>query len=266
MVRSLSAEEFEKFQDYVYRNIGIHLNDKKKALVQGRLLNRLMALGLSTYDEYYEYLQHNREEVSILTEIISTHVTHFFREEKQWQFLQRHLRTLKPSKLRIWSTACSSGEEAYSIAMFLLDKLDGPQWDIKILATDIAQSSLQQAARGVYARESLDGLPAGYRERFFLKDPNDPRMYRVCDEVKKMVLFRDFNLVYGDFSMFTQPFDMIFCRNVMIYFNAQTRIDLLGRLAALLKKNGLLLLGHSESIMNELPGMRFCASSIYEKV
>lgn len=267
MPENISAQEFEKFQRFVYECTGIHLHEKKAALVQGRLLKRLLALGFSTYGEYYDYLQHHGEEVAIMIEIISTHVTRFFREERQWDFLEEHVKTLKPSKLRIWSAACSSGEEPYSMAMFLADKLGGDSGcDIKILATDIAQNSLQKAARGVYEHANMVGVPTEYVKRFFHKDAAGAGTYRVCEEIREMVLFREFNLVYGDFSLLPQTFDIIFCRNVMIYFNKQTRDELVARLASLLNKKGLLLLGHSESIMGELPNMRFRASSIYEKV
>lgn len=266
MIYEITDREFEQFQKLIFNSSGIHLSQQKRVMVQGRLQKRLIALGIESYEEYHDYILKDPKEKELFLEHVSTHVTEFFREKYQWEFLEEYLKQIVPGRLRIWSAACSTGEEPYSIAMFLHEQLKNIQeWDIKILATDIAHGSLQKAIKGVYGHKSMGNLSAHYQKHYFEKIEGEEGEYRVKNEIKNMILFRDFNLIYGDFSLFKNPFDLIFCRNVMIYFDTPTRHTLLERLSSVLAPNGVLLLGHSESIMGEFPQLHFCESSIYQK-
>lgn len=267
MVYEISDKEFEQFQQLIYHSSGIHLKMQKRSMIQGRLQKRLIALEIDTFSEYYRYILKYPKEKEFFLENVSTHVTEFFREKHQWKFLEEYLSHIPPGQLRIWSAGCSTGEEPYSIAMFLREELKNfKEWDIKILATDIAHGSLQKAMKGIYGPKSMEHLPDNYKKRYFEKHSDPKEGYRIRDEIREMVLFREFNLIYGDFSMFKNPFDIIFCRNVMIYFDAPTRHALVNRFSSVLKDEGVLLLGHSESIIGEFPELNFCGSAVYEKV
>jgi len=264
---TITEGEFERFQKLIYITAGIHVSEKKKTMIQGRLQKRLNALGIESYAEYYDYLIRHPEEKELFIEHISTHVTEFFREKYQWNFFEEYLKTLSPGRMRIWSAACSTGEEPYSIAMFLKEHLNNfEEWDIKILATDIAHESLKKAFNGIYGPKSMVSVPEEYKKNYFESTGEKEGEFKINKELRKMILFREFNLIYGDFSLFKNTFDIIFCRNVMIYFDAPTRHTLVEKLSSVMSDRGVLFLGHSESVMGEIPEIRFCESSIYQKV
>ncbi|MGE4295247.1 MAG: protein-glutamate O-methyltransferase CheR [Campylobacterales bacterium] len=269
----ITQKEFELFRDYIYREVGISLAAHKITLVQGRLSKRLRHLGLGSYKEYYDYMVADKtgEEAFHLISAISTNVTTFFREAGQWDFLEDSLPALlakkKDKKLRIWSAACSSGEEPYSIAIFLQNHIpDFTQWDIKILATDISKKVLQKAIDGVYEEKDIQSLPKHLLSNSFDALEGTPRRYRVKAPLRDRVMFRMFNLVYDNFGLFKNPFDIIFCRNVMIYFDAPTQQQLISHFHRVLAKEGWLFVGHSESLTRNKEEFKLLRPSIYQKI
>jgi chemotaxis protein methyltransferase CheR len=269
----ITPREFKLFQTLIYEETGIALKDHKASMVQARLSKRLRELNLERFSEYYDYLKNEQgsEEMLKLLSAISTNVTSFFREAAQWDFLEEYLKNLESDhhekRLRIWSAASSTGQEPYSIAMFLHEHLKNfTSWDIKILATDIDTKVLAHAIKGEYAEKDVSGMPKVMLTRYFdkIKEKSGTR-YQIKEYLRNMVLYRSFNLTRGDFSIFKNQFDIIFCRNVMIYFDTPTRNELVGRFHKLLKPEGLLLLGHSESLTHSNDGFKLVKSAIYQK-
>lgn len=275
----ISKQEFELIAKFVYEQVGIHLSEQKINLVKGRLSKRLRNFGFNTFTEYYEYLisDESGEELLMLTNEISTNVTSFFREPSQWEYLEKELKNIEISstnkKIRVWSAACSSGQEPYTIVMFLLNNLKNPSlWDIKILATDISEEILLKAAKAAYSEEDIKGLPKNMISRYFDKVKKEIKgqtiiEYKIKDSLKSMVTFRKFNLVHGNYKIIKdETFDLIFCRNVMIYFDAITKKNVVLNLINKIKKKGHFFIGHSESLvtMNK-NDIKLQAPSIYKK-
>lgn len=268
----LSQKEFTLFKEYIYEHLGINLGAQKIYLVQARLTKRVKQLELESFKAYYEYLVNDSSgvEFSYLSSLISTNVTSFFREKKQWEFWKSNLSRMlerKNKKLRIWSAACSTGEEPYSIAMFLDEHLVQKEaWDIKILATDISPKVLKLAQNGAYSEKACAGLDALHVKRYFSYDTQS-QMYHIDERLKNMITFREYNLVTGHYKMFKEGmFDIIFCRNVMIYFDKPTQQALVKRFHHLLCKEGYLFIGSSEALTDIKQGFQSKSASIYQKV
>lgn len=273
----ISKSEFEALSELVYREIGIHLAEHKIMLVRSRLSKRLRTLGLNSFREYMEYLKGDSsgEEMIMLINEISTNVTSFFREPSQWDFLEKEIHKYEAKEkkvLRIWSAACSSGQEPYTIAIFLLSILKNPQeWDIKILATDISENILKKAIEGCYSSADIGALPKNMLLKFFDKKSVSTRQgtemfYEIKPFVKSMITFRSFNLVYGDYAKIPPKFDMIFCRNVMIYFDKETKEGVVKNLSSKILKDGYFFIGHSESLVTMKDGiLKLSKPSIYKK-
>ncbi|KFL33447.1 MULTISPECIES: protein-glutamate O-methyltransferase CheR [unclassified Sulfurospirillum] len=269
----LKHKEFTLFQAYIYQHIGISLGDHKIYLVQARLAKRVKQLGLESFGAYYDYLVADKKggELEYLSSLISTNVTSFFREAKQWEFLKKELPAIlerSGGKLRIWSAACSSGEEPYSIAMFLMEHLPNyTQYDIKILATDVSAKVLKIAMNGLYSQKAIFSLNERYVRKYFSEEMVEGEVcYRIRDVVKQRILFREFNLVTGDYSLFdAKVLNIIFCRNVMIYFNKPTQSALVDRFYTILPKNGYLFIGSSEALTDMKKDFRSKSASIYQK-
>ena len=276
----ISKQEFELIAKFVYDQVGIHLSEQKINLVKGRLSKRLRHFGFSTFTEYYEYLVNDEsgEELLMLTNEISTNVTSFFREPSQWEYLEKELKNFennsKNKKIRIWSAACSSGQEPYTIAMFLLNNLKSPNsWDIKILATDISEEILLKAAKAIYSEDDVKGLPKNMIVKYFDKSKKELKSqvlfeYKIKESIKSMIIFRKFNLVHSSYKIIKdETFDLIFCRNVMIYFDAITKKNVVLNLINKIKKNGHFLIGHSESLVSmNKNDIKLQAPSIYKKI
>lgn len=276
MELKISDQEFERFRRLIYERVGISLGSHKKTLVQGRLSKRIRKLKLSGFGEYYEMIARDPEgpELFFMIDAISTNVTYFFREPGQWAFLETHLGALlqkkKDKTLRIWSAACSSGEEPYSIAIFLRENIkDWKNWDIKILATDISQDILRKASKGEYPQKAVDNIPGHLLRQYFrpvTSEQSVEKMYQVDSSLRSMVLFRMFNLIHGNFSLFKKPFDIIFCRNVMIYFDQSSQKTLIGHFAKVLEKGSWLFVGHSESLTQNKEEFKLVKASVYERL
>jgi chemotaxis protein methyltransferase CheR len=268
----LRSEEFSLFRGYIYTKVGIALSDQKSPLIKGRLNKRLHELKLHSFGAYYDYLVNDfsGEELSYFISAISTNVTSFFREEAQWKWLEGYLPTLieakEDKKIRIWSAGCSSGEEPYTILMFLQHYLsDFETWDIKILATDISTKVLSVAIRGSYDAKQVSELPKAIALSAFEKEHSSGEIrYRIIDSLREKVLFRLYNLVTDPF-FFKNRFDMIFCRNVMIYFDEETRYQVVERFEKVLLEGAPLFLGSSESLVANHHRFKQAGASIYLK-
>ncbi|WP_051135302.1 CheR family methyltransferase [Limisalsivibrio acetivorans] len=271
MSPELSRREYENFRELIFDRVGIRLGEQKGQLVKSRLSKRLRELNLRTFSEYYDYVVEDDtgSEILTLTSAITTNVTSFFREGSQWEFLKatlpRIIGTKTNRRFRVWSAGCSSGEEPYSVVIFLMQNLPNPSaWNIRVLATDISEKILKSAMKGEYTGEKLKNVSEMGAKRFFNKRRGED-IYRVADEVKDKVLFRSFNLVHGDYGIVNKTFDLIFCRNVMIYFDEETRRYVVQSLASKLVSGGFFFLGHSESLHKMNCGLSPAASSIYIK-
>lgn len=269
----LRQEEFELFRNYIYERVGIALSAQKTTLVKGRLNKRLNQLGLSNFKDYYYHLigDESGEELSFFVSAISTNVTSFFRESAQWKWLESYLPALiaskREKKIRIWSAGCSSGEEPYTILIFLQHHLnDFEEWDIKILATDISHKVLSKAIKGEYDAKTVQSLSPDMIRRAFDKVQSERgESYQITYHLREKVMFRLYNLVTDPF-FFKNRFDMIFCRNVMIYFDDPTRQELIGRFTTLLPKGAPLFLGSSESLTSHRETLKLIGSSIYQRL
>ena len=266
----ITTAEFDKIRAFVKSKVGISLSDQKTSMVKGRLHKRLIELDMKSFEEYYKYLTspNGDTEISNFINAISTNVTSFFRSPQHWQYLKDNLDDIfyskKEKKLRIWSAACSSGEEPYSIIMFLKENLrDFADWDIKILATDISHKALSKAMKAEYEQKDVGQMANWMLAKYFDKVGG---AYKIKSELRQYITFRSFNLVNGDFYIFKNQFDIVFCRNVMIYFDMNTRKTLVSRFHKLLRKDGLLFLGDSEAIIENKSEFGFVKSSIYKPI
>ena len=268
----LSIKTFKKYQQLIHKEVGISLADHKKTLVQSRLRKWLALYSVDSYEELYETIENDETDqmLVMLVNAITTNVTSFFREESQWIYLKSNLFEIvdsKKKKIRIWSAACSSGQEPYTIMIFLKENLpDFNMWDIKILATDISEEILQKAIKGEYLFKDVEALPKSMTRKYFTESLNEKGMktYTIKQELKDHVIFRTFNLVTGNFGIFKNKFDMIFCRNVMIYFDKTTQGLLLENYARLMVSHSTLFIGHSESIQSKNNTYKMIKPSIYK--
>jgi chemotaxis protein methyltransferase CheR len=269
---AIGDAEFRKLRDLIHRHTGIALGDHKRALVCSRLAKRLRSLGLGTYAEYYDLLSHSDPEGRELMEMINaitTNKTEFFRESHHFRYLNERvfpaMRAAHQRRVRIWCAGTSSGEEAYTLAMAIGESFQSlMEWDIKVLATDIDTNVLERARRGVYPLAHVDAVPLELRQKYFLKGQGaNQGLARVKPELQALIRFRRLNLIDETWPM-QGPFDVIFCRNVLIYFDKVLQHKLLARFARLLRPNGFLMLGHAEAIHGFEPIYRPVGHSIYQ--
>lgn len=262
----LSDTEFSKFTQLIFKYAGIHMNQSKKALVEGRLRKRLVALRLSSYNEYYKMVKGdtNPIERQQFIDLLTTNETWFFREEKHFDFVADIMKKTDPQRpVSFWSSACSSGQEPYSIAMLMAEtrNLSRP-WDI--LATDISKDILTKARQGIYLSDRVKGLSLQRQKQFMLKGVRSRSNYlAIAPELKKKIEFKAFNLMES--SLPTKKFDFIFCRNVLIYFDMEHKIKVVNRLSKCLKMDGYLFTGHSESLHGMIDHLKVIQPSIYQK-
>ncbi len=264
---SLGMREFKKISALVYERTRINLHEGKLPLVQNRLSKRLRRLGLDSFRSYLSYLDQDEDELEAMINAITTNYTSFFREPEHFRFLRE---TFLPEalekdrrKLRFWSAGCSSGEEPYSLAMELLENIpDIAARDVLILATDVSTRALSAAVEGLYPPEPVFKCQPLYRKRYFAED-GDSGMFSVSPEVKRLVRFRYLNL-FDPWPM-RGPFDLIMCRNVMIYFERGPKMELVRRFRDILRPGGYLFVGHSESLTGEEHGLRYVCPAVYRK-
>lgn len=266
----LNNDLFKRFRALVYRECGINLTDHKRAMFSSRLQKRLSQLGLTSFQDYYDLVVggHSDAELTTMLDYISTNQTEFFREPHHFTFLrERVLPELAVDKtVRIWSTACSSGEEPYSIAMTLSDTIDLPStWNCRILASDISTRMLAKAATGQYSHEKINSLSSDLvRRHFLLGKGNRRELVKIKPHIANMAVFRRINLMDDRYPI-KSLLDVIFCRNVMIYFDRETQAKVLARLSRYLKPGGYLFLGHSETMQGISDAFHYVAPTIYRK-
>lgn len=266
----ITTEEFQRFRKLIYDKSGISLSDQKKSLLASRLSKRLRDLELTTFSEYYAAVMEDpsREEFTQMLDLISTNKTDFFREPKHFDFLrERILPELERGKrIRVWSSACSTGEEPYTIAMTLYEGVQNPaQWDFKILASDLSTRVLAKAASGVYDEDRFRDVPPEVIKRHFLRGRGDQTgVFKVKPHLASAITFRRLNLMDDRFPI-KNPLDLIFCRNVMIYFDRPTQETLVNKFHRYLKPGGYLFIGHSESLQWVTHPFKSLGPTIYQK-
>lgn len=244
-----SEADFEKVRSVIYQKAGISLSDSKKQLVYSRLARRLRALKLPNFTAYLSYLSENEHEQEEFINALTTNLTAFFREPHHFEILANYVKKLKSQdrKLRIWCSASSTGEEPYSIAMALAEAYGRYDPPVEIIASDIDSNVLREASAGIYTLQRLESLSLERKKQFFQRGKGaNAGKARVVQELRNLIEFRQINLLDKTWPL--QPhFDVIFCRNVMIYFDKATQLKLLERMTKLLKPQGLYIAGHSES-------------------
>ena len=266
-MNSLTDAEFGRFQRFIYDAAGITLSPSKKALVCGRLSKRLAAHGLASYDAYYDLLASGQaaEEVQTAVDLLTTNETYFFREPKHFELLRAIAQKAAAGRkrsFRVWSAASSSGEECYSMAMVLADCLGTSSWEV--LGTDISHRVLQRARAGHYPMERGRNIPPPYLKRFCLRGIGEQEGTLLVERsLRQRVNFAQVNLNEDLPRLGT--FDVIFLRNVMIYFNAETKRQVVARVLSLLEPGGHLCIGHSESLNDISDAVVQLAPSIYRK-
>ena len=258
-------DDFDRIRRFIHQRAGIALNPSKKDMVYGRLVRRIRALQLPSFTAYLERLFSERggEELEHFVNALTTNLTYFFREEHHFPILADHLRS-RSGEVSIWCCAASTGEEPYSLAMTALEAASsGARLNVNIVATDLDTNVLRVGAEGIYGAEAINKLPAGMANRYF--DRVDDQRWRAKPALRQMIRFQQLNLVDTQWSV-RGPFDAIFCRNVMIYFDRDTQLAVLRRFAPLLKPDGLLFVGHSENFYHATDLFRLRGKTVYERV
>lgn len=262
---------FDAFSTLLYQHAGMNVPAGKELLVAARVGKRMRALGLDDPGAYLRLLQADGSGAELVRflDVMSTNVTRFFREPPHFELLRELVdgwRSRGRTRVRIWSAASSTGEEPYTIAMTLVHhwpELSGGRCDVKVLATDISTRVLAAARAARYPAKALGDVPPPYRDRYFTAPPGQPGTREVVDQVRRLVTFRRLNLSAPPFPM-RGPFDVVFCRNVMIYFDTPVRTGLIGEVERLLAPGGVLLIGHSENLLGvPTRGLRSVAPSVY---
>lgn len=266
MIR-LTDSEFQYIVNFMKSNYGLNLINKRQ-LIESRMNNTLAEKGLNTFTEYFDVLKRNdKDEISLLINKLTTNHTYFMREPQHFKFLREvvlpyHEKNNKNHDIRTWSAGCSSGEEAYTTVMTYKDYF-GPaasSWDTTILATDISSHVMSLAQTKIYEPDALKDVPESWKTKFFVKKGD---MYDLNPSVRKEVVFRPFNLM--EKFQYKQPYDIIFCRNVMIYFDQPTKNELINKFYDALKPGGYLFIGHSESVQRDATRFKYVQPSIYQK-
>lgn len=271
----ITDHEFKLFKDLIYKHFGIYLTDAKRSLLVRRLQQWLRKQGFSDFKSFYDHLIKDGcdEAFSELANRITTNYTFFNREPDHFTFFSQvalpQTAALHKERMdwdiRVWCAAASTGEEPYMLAMLLMRFFgrDYIKWDAGVLATDISHRALEQAKRGTYTEEQVESLPKGFRGSYFKKVGTDS--YQVRSELRREVTYRRFNLI-NKLYPFKKPFDVIFCRNVMIYFDTPTKEHVVRMLTRSLRPGGYLFIGHSESISRDTPGLQYIKPAVYRKV
>jgi chemotaxis protein methyltransferase CheR len=267
-----SDADFDALRKLVKELTGINLSEQKRELVYGRLARRLRALRLRTFADYRDLLASDGgKEIGELCNAITTNLTAFFRESHHFDYLREHVLQARAAnrsasrRLRIWSAGCSTGEEPYSLAMTVIEALPGLRtWDIRILATDLDSDVLARAQRGIYAADRVRAIGPQRLSRFFVeRRGHDGPCYEVVPELTSMIAFKQLNLMHS--LPMKGPLDVIFCRNVVIYFDKDTQRELFARVAHLQRPGDLLFLGHSESLFKVSESYTPIGKTIYRR-
>ena len=279
VAKPMTQAEFSRFSEFIIGQSGIKMPPSKKIMLEARLQKRLRTLGISNFKEYYDHVlgESGCDELVHMLDAVTTNKTDFFREPVHFQYLaqtilpafieERERTQSRDKPFVVWSAGCSTGEEPYTLAMVLSDYAEQhPSFRFSILATDISTKVLDRAREAIYDAERVAAVPLAMKQRYLLrsKDPLKGAV-RIGPALRSIVQFRRLNLMEEEFS-FSEPMDMIFCRNVIIYFDRKTQEQLITRFCKALKTNGHLLLGHSESIHGFVLPLRRLTSTVYRKI
>ena len=273
----MSDGQFHKFREIVYENSRIHLSKEKKTMLTARLLKRIWALKLTSFSEYLNYIQDsnkNADEIMLMIDVVSTHKTDFFREPAHFDFLsQKALPGLLKSKkysthFNVWSAASSTGEEAYSLAMVMSEFIKKHnKHSFRILATDISNQVLDVANKAIYQKDLTDPIPPFLKKKYMMRGKGDSLgMCRIIPKLRQHVNFKQLNLLENkDFGLKT-TMDIIFCRNVIIYFDKKTQKQLFSKIYSQLSNDGYLFIGHSETLYGISKQFTSVSQSVYKKI
>ena len=267
----LSNRDFRRLSAFIYETFGIYLPEKKHYLLQNRLLPRLRKLGFASYSAYADYVlqqgEHGEETFEMIS-VVSTNKTEFFREKAHFDILQQELLPcFYEQKINIWSAGCSSGEEVYSLTMLLGDeKSAGHISDFIVYGNDISGRILEKAVKAVYPYQEIDSIPEKYRRKYLMRSKNRTNAtIRIVPELRGKTKFVRENLV-GKRDTMPRDFQFVFCRNTLIYFDKETQYKVVSRLVEHLIPGGFLILGHAESLVNQVPeGIKTIYPTIYQK-
>ncbi|QSX07169.1 protein-glutamate O-methyltransferase CheR [Sedimentibacter sp. zth1] len=268
---TITDSEFIELVTFMKKNYGINL-EKKRQLIEGRMCNLLEKKGMKSFGEYITVIKRNNvEEITTLINKLTTNHTFFYREDNHYKFLKEIVlpeqeKNNRTKILNIWSAGCSSGEEPFTTAMALDDYfgIKKAQWNTKILATDISQNVLNKAKKAIYQEDSIKGLPPTWKTKYLNK--TEDGKYQIAVNIKKQVQFGVFNLMNPMPSIYKNKYHVIFCRNVMIYFDQKTKNDLINRFYEAIQPGGYLFIGHSETVQREKSKFKYICPAIYQKV
>jgi chemotaxis protein methyltransferase CheR len=272
-IPELAPGEFVLFQALVLRESGIHLGEKNRAMLVSRLWKRLRTLEINSFSAYYRRVKADPLEMVRMLDCVSTNETHFFREPAAFECLRRRVfpewmaqaeAGKRNRTIRVWSAACSTGEEPFSLAMALVSEFPfSAGWSVEVLGTDLSTKVLARASAGIWPIERISDVPVEYQRKFLLKGfgPEKGKI-KVADELRRVVRFQRINLTQQPYQV-TGSFDLIFCRNVLIYFEWETKIRVVDRLGQFLTPSGYLFLGHAESVHGVADKLQNVAPKIF---
>ncbi len=268
----MNTTSYEKIRKIIYDHSGITLREGKESLVNARVGKRLRTLNLSDLSAYLDYIENDStgHEILNLLDVISTNVTSFFRESGHFDILKDLMSKWIDKgqrRFRFWSAACSSGEEPVTLAITLMENFSHvPGLDIRILATDISTRILEKARMGIYSNRQMLGIPGNLKQKYFRKKTSSKgNLFLLKESIKALIVYKRLNLIHTPYPM-PGPLDAIFCRNVMIYFDNPTRLNLLKESERLLKDGGYLFVGHAESLTGQLCDLKNIRPSVYAKL
>ena len=277
-MKAISDREFTLYRKLIYSKAGICLSPTKKAFLEARLTRHIRELGMDSFQAYYQHVTQNQNggELEQLLDRVTTNETHFFREPRQFEFLEQQIlpnwkaagiNGSRTQRIRVWSTGCSTGEEPYSLAMILLDHFPpGSGWEVEIIATDLSSRALKSARKAIWSIAKAKEIPQSYLKRFMRKGIGSQQAYmKASPEIQAIIRFQHLNLNDDHYAV-TGPFDLIFCRNVLIYFDAESRARVVDRLVNYLAPAGFLLVGHAESLSGVSDRIRHVKPTIYVQV
>lgn len=266
--QDLSEQTFRSFRDLIYQHTGIVLTESKRSLLKARMIRRMRQLKIVDYDSYFRHIcaDQSGSELQEMTDAISTNVTQFYRERHHFSFLRQQIPVWTESgitKLRAWSAACSTGEEPYTLGIELLESIGRNPVDIRILATDISKKVLLQTQLGRYRAKDIEVIPGALRGKYFQPVAGETGdVFEAAAPLRRLLTIRHFNLTNFPYQL-SGPLDLIFCRNVMIYFDRTTRQRMLNEFERLLRPGGFLMVGHSESLNGYAVDFKPVHPSIY---
>ncbi len=269
----MTGKDFRQLSSYINKELGIKMPEEKKVMLQSRLLKRLSELKIESFREYIDYVFSKKGadvELINMIDLVTTNKTDFFREPVHFEFLNEFVLpelVFSPKKIKLWSAGCSSGEEPYTLAITMSQFLDNyPNTDYEILATDLSSRILRKAATAIYDLDRVEGIPLSIKKKYFLKS-KDPasKTVRIIPELRAKMRYRRLNFMDPVYHV-DADFDIIFCRNVLIYFNRPTQEAVINKLASNLRRGGFFFLGHSESIANMDVPLQQVKPTIFRKI